>query len=158
MYYRPVKRCRLAIAALLFSSCLRCPYFRRCHVNVVRGYCVYNSLPRLFSLPTCLSVVCIGCYNRHLTAFADAKSLPGISAPFPQLFDPANLLGNAAGQANGINEVKRWRESEITHGRVAMLASLGFITQEQILGANAPRPFPHVQGEFYRVLVICYEN
>jgi len=75
-----------------------------------------------------------------------AKSLPGISAPFPQTFDPLNLLSNAAGTANGINEVRRWREAEITHGRVAMLASLGFIAQEQILGAKAPRPFPHVQG------------
>lgn len=75
-----------------------------------------------------------------------AKSLPGISQPFPQLFDPFNLLGNAAGTKDGVNEVKRWRESELTHGRVAMLAALGFITQEQILGANAPRPFPHVQG------------
>lgn len=84
-------------------------------------------------------------YSRRVL-LADAKSLPGISAPFPQLFDPANLLGNAAGTANGINEVKRWRESEITHGRVAMLATLGFITQEQILGSSAPRLFPHVEG------------
>ena len=78
---------------------------------------------------------------------ADAKSLPGITQPFPQLFDPFNLLGNAAGTKDGVNEVKRWREAELTHGRVAMLAALGFITQEQILGANAPRPFPHVSGE-----------
>ena len=78
---------------------------------------------------------------------ADAKSLPGITQPFPQLFDPFNLLGNAAGTKDGVNEVKRWREAELTHGRVAMLAALGFVTQEQILGANAPRPFPHVSGE-----------
>ncbi|KAK9791151.1 hypothetical protein WJX73_004331 [Symbiochloris irregularis] len=77
---------------------------------------------------------------------AYAKSLPGVTAPFPNVFDPVNLLGNAAGTRDGINEVKRWRESEVTHGRVAMLAALGFITQEQILGAKAPRPFPHVQG------------
>ncbi|MCJ1464003.1 hypothetical protein MMC07_002613 [Pseudocyphellaria aurata] len=106
-------------------------------------------------LPVFTVVRCPAC-GRHTSGriYADrlrltsinAKSLPGISAPFPQLFDPANLLGNAAGTANGINEVKRWRESEITHGRVAMLATLGFITQEQILGANAPRPFPHVEG------------
>ena len=90
---------------------------------------------------------------------ADAKSLPGISQPFPQLFDPFNLLGNAAGTKDGVNEVKRWRESELTHGRVAMLAALGFITQEQILGANAPRPFPHVQGtsdSFARPSFLCF--
>jgi len=79
-------------------------------------------------------------------ALSYAQSLSGISDPFPQIFDPLNLLGNAASSADSANEVKRWRESEITHGRVCMLASLGFITQEQILGTNAPRPFPHVQG------------
>lgn len=31
-----------------------------------------------------------------------------------------------------IKEVRRWRESEITHGRVAMLAALGFIVGEQL--------------------------
>lgn len=59
-------------------------------------------------------------------ALADAKTLPGISQPFPDIFDPANLLSNAT----SIQEVKRWRESEITHGRVAMLAALGWIVGE----------------------------
>lgn len=31
-----------------------------------------------------------------------------------------------------IKEVRRWRESEVTHGRVAMLAALGFIVGEQL--------------------------
>lgn len=75
-----------------------------------------------------------------------AESLSGVSDPFPNLFDPFNLLGNAASKADSVNEVKRWREAEITHGRVSMLAALGFITQEQILGTAAPRPFPHVVG------------
>ncbi|EIE23416.1 hypothetical protein COCSUDRAFT_65904 [Coccomyxa subellipsoidea C-169] len=57
---------------------------------------------------------------------AYAKTLPGISQPFPDIFDPANLLSNAT----SIQEVKRWRESEITHGRVAMLAALGWIVGE----------------------------
>jgi hypothetical protein len=61
-----------------------------------------------------------------LCAGADAKTLPGISQPFPNIFDPANLLSNAT----STQEVKRWRESEITHGRVAMLASLGWLTGE----------------------------
>ena len=57
------------------------------------------------------------------------------------IFDPADFLGNARQKA----DVKRWRESEITHGRVAMLAALGFITQEQII--DFPNlPFPHVEG------------
>ena len=58
------------------------------------------------------------------------------------IFDPADFLGNARTK----DDVKRWRESEITHGRVAMLASLGFIAQEQLI--DWPQsPFPHVEGE-----------
>lgn len=70
-----------------------------------------------------------------------AEKLPGITDPFPNIFDPADFLGNARQKA----DVKRWRESEITHGRVAMLAALGFIVQEQII--DFPNlPFPHVEG------------
>ena len=50
-----------------------------------------------------------------------------MSAPFPDVFDPANFLGSAR-----IKDVRRWRESELTHGRVAMLAALGFVVQEQL--------------------------
>jgi len=57
-----------------------------------------------------------------------AKTLPGISQPFPDMFDPLNLLNNAT----SIQEVRRWRESEITHGRVAMLASLGWLVGEYV--------------------------
>lgn len=57
-----------------------------------------------------------------------AKTLPGISQPFPEIFDPLNFLSNAT----SIQEVRRWRESEITHGRVAMLASLGWLVQEAV--------------------------
>jgi len=55
------------------------------------------------------------------------KTLPGISQPFPNMFDPLNLARTAS-----IKDVRRWRESEITHGRVAMLAALGFIVGEQL--------------------------
>lgn len=56
------------------------------------------------------------------------KTLPGISAPFNQpYFDPAGL----ATQANP-SDIKRWREAELTHGRVSMLAALGFIVGEQL--------------------------
>jgi len=59
---------------------------------------------------------------------AYAKTLPGISEPFPDIFDPLNFLSNAT----SIQEVRRWRESEITHGRVAMLASLGWLVGEGV--------------------------
>lgn len=61
-----------------------------------------------------------------------AKTLPGISDPFPDIFDPANLLARAASSTRPIRELNRWRESEIVHGRVAMLAALGFIVGEQL--------------------------
>ncbi|CAN0264406.1 unnamed protein product [Ectocarpus sp. 4 AP-2014] len=53
-------------------------------------------------------------------------TLPG--APFSdgKIFDP---LGLSDGAAPG--DIKQWREAEIKHGRVAMLASLGVIVAEQ---------------------------
>lgn len=43
----------------------------------------------------------------------------------PQIFDPLSLSDGAAP-----GEIKLWREAEIKHGRVAMLASLGVIVAE----------------------------
>eukprot|EP00891_Asterochloris_glomerata_P006972 jgi/Astpho2/6972/Aster-01829 len=76
------------------------------------------------------------------SALEYAKTMPGISQPFPNIFDPLSFLSNAGSSNTAVRDLKRWRESEITHGRVAMLASLGFIVQEQKL----PGPFPHVSG------------
>merc|ERR1719197_1910821 len=50
--------------------------------------------------------------------------LPGAIAPAGE-FDPANLLEGASQE-----EVMRWREAELTHGRVGMLAAAGFLVQE----------------------------
>merc|ERR1719231_1286555 len=50
--------------------------------------------------------------------------LPGAIAPAGE-FDPANLLEGVSKE-----EVYRWREAEITHGRVGMLAAAGFLVQE----------------------------
>merc|ERR1712118_552277 len=56
--------------------------------------------------------------------FTDVQTLPGIIAP-PGFFAPAGL-------SDGVSpsELKRYREAELTHGRVAMLASLGFLVGE----------------------------
>ena len=54
-----------------------------------------------------------------------AYGLPGSLAPLPT-FDPAGL---AAGKT--LDEVKMLREAEVTHGRVSMLAVLGFLMQEE---------------------------
>eukprot|EP00798_Chlamydomonas_sp_ICE-L_P003767 gene3767-13830_t len=56
------------------------------------------------------------------------KTLPGISAPFPNVFDPAGLVDDTV----PIIEVRRWRESELVHCRVAMLAAVGFLVGEQV--------------------------
>lgn len=56
-----------------------------------------------------------------------AKSLPGITDPFPEGFDPLEISKTAS-----VKDMKRWRESELHHGRIAMLAALGFIVQEQV--------------------------
>jgi hypothetical protein len=50
--------------------------------------------------------------------------LPGSSYPFEK-FDPWNLLEDFS-----IEEIKRYRESEVTHGRVAMLATVGYLVGE----------------------------
>merc|ERR1719263_279767 len=50
--------------------------------------------------------------------------LPGAMAPAGE-FDPLNLL-----EGKEKAEVLRWREAELTHGRVGMLASAGFLVQE----------------------------
>merc|ERR1719454_2375113 len=50
--------------------------------------------------------------------------LPGAIQPAGQ-FDPANLL-----EGRSKLEVYRFREAEITHGRVGMLAAAGFLVQE----------------------------
>ncbi|CBJ27787.1 Light harvesting complex protein [Ectocarpus siliculosus] len=53
-------------------------------------------------------------------------TLPG--APFGdgKIFDPLNLSDGADPA-----DIKKWREAEIKHGRVAMLASLGVLVAEQ---------------------------
>jgi len=73
-------------------------------------------------------VVSVSASASDLTPKEYAKTLPGISAPFPDVFDPAGFLNTA----KDVNEVRRWREAEITHGRVAMLAALGFVVGEQL--------------------------
>jgi hypothetical protein len=52
------------------------------------------------------------------------RSLPGVLAPV-QFFDPLGLTNDKP-----IAELKRYREAEVTHGRVAMLAALGFLVGE----------------------------
>ena len=58
------------------------------------------------------------------------ESLPGILAPVG-LFDPLGFA-EKADEAT----LKRYREAELTHGRVSMLAVLGFLVGEQVEGSS----------------------
>eukprot|EP00242_Pyramimonas_sp_CCMP2087_P007332 CAMPEP_0198209532 /NCGR_PEP_ID=MMETSP1445-20131203/16736_1 /TAXON_ID=36898 /ORGANISM="Pyramimonas sp., Strain CCMP2087" /LENGTH=220 /DNA_ID=CAMNT_0043883343 /DNA_START=62 /DNA_END=724 /DNA_ORIENTATION=+ len=90
---------------------------------------------------------------------AYCKTLPGICAPFSDMFDPAGLLKTAT-----VEDVRRYREAELTHGRVAMLASLGFVVGEQLedfplfdgaVTGPAINQFQQVQSGFWVPLVIA---
>jgi Chlorophyll A-B binding protein len=52
---------------------------------------------------------------------------PGITAPLG-FFDPAGLCDSPT---MSVSEAKRFREAELTHGRVAMLATLGWFVAEE---------------------------
>ncbi|EJK49164.1 hypothetical protein THAOC_31987, partial [Thalassiosira oceanica] len=55
-------------------------------------------------------------------------NMPGALAPMG-FFDPLNFAEKA-----DENTLKRYREAEVTHGRVAMLAVLGFLVGEAVEG------------------------
>lgn len=58
-------------------------------------------------------------------SIAERELEAGRSAPFGDGFDPLGLSKNRS-----VKELKKWRESELKHGRVAMLAVLGTAVQE----------------------------
>ena len=74
-------------------------------------------------------------YNKSVTyaniAEATKAGLNGACDPFPEGLD---ILGFC----NGINagDLQRYREAELTHGRVAMVAALGFFVGEQVEGSS----------------------
>mmetsp|Transcript_23760 Transcript_23760/g.27044 ORF Transcript_23760/g.27044 Transcript_23760/m.27044 type:complete len:215 (+) Transcript_23760:71-715(+) len=57
-------------------------------------------------------------------------NLPGALAPVG-FFDPLGFAEKA-----DANTLKRYREAEVTHGRVAMLATIGFLVGEQVEGSS----------------------
>lgn len=58
------------------------------------------------------------------------ETIPGALAPVG-IFDPAGFAAKA-----DANTLKRYREAELTHGRVAMLAVLGFLVGEKVEGSS----------------------
>jgi hypothetical protein len=86
--------------------------------------------------------------------------LPGAIAPFGN-FDPLGFVeGVKTGSEDPKGEMMRWRESEIMHGRVGMLASLGFLVQESYhplfggeIGGPAINQIPQLPGVYWFSLV-----
>lgn len=77
------------------------------------------------------------------------------------IFDPLNLSADKSER-----ELKRWRESELKHGRIAMLAAVGILVQEKfhpLFGGQISGPainhFQQVQAIFppfwYLILLGC---
>merc|ERR1711920_170394 len=58
------------------------------------------------------------------------ENLPGAIAPVG-FFDPLGFAEKA-----DASTLKRYREAEVTHGRVAMLATVGFIVGEKVEGSS----------------------
>jgi hypothetical protein len=57
-------------------------------------------------------------------------TIPGALAPFG-IFDPLGFAEKA-----DENTLKRYREAELTHGRVGMLAVIGFLVGEKVEGSS----------------------
>jgi len=69
--------------------------------------------------------------RKQLSVRAEATKLTtGAIAPFDQGFDPLGLSPDTT------SELKRFREAELTHGRVAMLAVVGIIAGEFVEGSS----------------------
>jgi len=79
----------------------------------------------------------------------------GGSAPFGDKWDPLGFL-----EGKSENQIKLYREAELTHGRVAMLASLGFLVGESFnplfsgkITGPAINHFQQVPGIFWSTIV-----
>lgn len=86
-----------------------------------------------------------------------ARNIAGVVQP-TGFFDPLGFSGKADEAT-----VKRYREAELTHGRVAMLATVGFLAGEKVEGSSflfdsqitgpAIEHLPQVPTPFWVVLV-----
>ena len=94
----------------------------------------------MMPLDLCMShnVTCLVC--------ADARELPGQCAPFGY-FDPLGLAAETTPE-----QVKRYREAELTHGRVCMLAALGFLVGEAVQDKTL---FYNWDGNINGIVTLC---
>ena len=101
-----------------------------------------------------------GSKSTAVKAFAD--DLPGALPP-TGFFDPFGFAEKA-----DANTLKRYREAEVTHGRVAMLATVGFLVGEQVAGTSflfngsirgpAIDHLQQVPAPFWTLLVVFIAN
>jgi len=92
----------------------------------------------------------------------EERGLPGALPP-TGFFDPFGFAEKA-----DENTLKRYREAEVTHGRVAMLATVGFLVGERVAGTSflfngqirgpAIDHLQQVPGPFWTLLVIFIAN
>ena len=78
---------------------------------------------------------------------AYAETMPGVTAPFG-FFDPLGLMDDKSPE-----EIRMFREAELAHCRVSMVAALGFLVQE-----NFHPIFPDVGGPGARQLDIVLQD
>ena len=83
----------------------------------------------LIGSATAFAPTLMGKTSTSLNAFS-VETLPGALAPMG-FFDPLGF----AEKANEAT-LKRYREAEVTHGRVAMLAVMGFLVGEAVEGSS----------------------
>jgi hypothetical protein len=79
--------------------------------------------------------------NTPLTGRAFAEKMPGVTAPLG-FFDPLGFF-----EDKSVEEMVMFREAELAHCRVSMVAALGFLVQE-----NFHPVFPDVGGPAARQL------
>merc|ERR1712087_1071312 len=87
--------------------------------------------------------------DKPLSGRAYAETMPGITAPLG-FFDPLGFMDDKSPA-----EIRIFREAELAHGRVSMIAALGFLVQE-----NFHPIFPDIGGPAARQLdeVLKTEN
>merc|ERR1719155_278100 len=71
--------------------------------------------------------------STSLNGYSDPGFCAGLPGALPPVgnFDPLNFLEGADD-----NKIRRFREAELTHGRVSMLAFIGFLVGEKVEGSS----------------------
>merc|ERR1719181_1768814 len=99
--------------------------------------------------------------STSLNGYSDPGFCAGLPGALPPVgnFDPLNFLEGADD-----NKIRRFREAELTHGRVSMLAFIGFLVGEKVEGSSflfdsqitgpAINHFAQVPQPFWEILVL----